>query len=392
MELQKPPWVEYFTYLALGASMRSKDPKTQVGCVIVDSVTLKILSIGYNGFPLGISNSDESWSDEQKNNLVVHAEANAVILKGTANLENSIAFVTLFPCEDCAKMLIQAGVRRVYYLSFRDKYGQSEEIFKEAKVDMLPVKRGDDDDTLSMFQNTFIDMVKAAIQNVTNTKVDDSSRQLCNSLKKKKKIKNLRKRDIKSRWKRNPPGQRSDEILFKKWTHYFLFLAHVASTRSSCGAKDGALLVDCEKFKMCSLSYKGYPRDVEGTSDDAMVVSAIMNVLALRFCEGNEFYAFCTNFPREEEVKNLAQAEVKHFYFISPTNMTTMALSILDAAKVKTVPMDPLDEKEIEKEIINTIKGLTDKEEKNTISFQHWPKTEGIQYELKPKRRNSGLD
>jgi len=78
-----------------------------------------------------------------------------------------------------------------------------------------PVKRGDDDDTLSMFQNTFIDMVKAAIQNVTNTKVDDSSRQLCNSLKKKKKIKNLRKRDIKSRWKRNQPGQRSDEVIDK---------------------------------------------------------------------------------------------------------------------------------------------------------------------------------
>lgn len=54
--------------------------------------------------------------------------------------------------------------------------------------------------------------------------------------------------------------------------------------------------------------------------------------------------------------------------------------------------MDPLDEKEIEKEIINTIKGLTDKEEKNTISFQDWPKTEGIEYELKPKWRNSGLD
>jgi len=62
-------------------------------------------------------------------------------------------------------------------------------------------------------------------------------------------------------------------------------------------------------LQMCSLSYKGYPRDVEGTSDDAMVVSAIMNVLALRFCEGNEFYAFCTNFPREEEVKNLAQVK-----------------------------------------------------------------------------------
>ena len=60
--------------------------------------------------------------------------------------------------------------------------------------------------------------------------------------------------------------------------------------------------------QMCSLSYKGYPRYVElETPDDAMMVSAITNVLALRFCEGNEFYAFCTNFPNEGEVKNLAQ-------------------------------------------------------------------------------------
>ena len=61
-------------------------------------------------------------------------------------------------------------------------------------------------------------------------------------------------------------------------------------------------------LQMCSFSYKGNPRGVKnGTLDDEMMVSAIMNVLALRFCEGNKFYAFCTNFPTEGEVKNLAQ-------------------------------------------------------------------------------------
>ena len=78
----------------------------------------QVLSIGYNGFPPWIPNSDENWSDEEKDNLVVHAEANAVLLKGTANLENSIAFVTLFPCEDCAKMLIQVGRELCHALSF----------------------------------------------------------------------------------------------------------------------------------------------------------------------------------------------------------------------------------------------------------------------------------
>ena len=60
-------------------------------------------------------------------------------------------------------------------------------------------------------------------------------------------------------------------------------------------------------LQICSLGYKGYPRGVEGTPNDAMMVSAIINVLALRFCEGNKFYAFSTNFPKEGEVKNLAQ-------------------------------------------------------------------------------------
>ena len=58
---------------------------------------------------------------------------------------------------------------------------------------------------------------------------------------------------------------------------------------------------------MCSLSYKGYPRGVEESHDETMLVSAIGNVLALRFCEGNDFYAFTTHFPSENEVKNLAQ-------------------------------------------------------------------------------------
>ena len=65
-------------------------------------------------------------------------------------------------------------------------------------------------------------------------------------------------------------------------------------------------------LQMCSLSYKGYPRGVKGRPDVKMMVSAIMNVLALRFSEGNTFYAFCTNFPEEGEVKNLAQVRNSH--------------------------------------------------------------------------------
>ena len=81
-------------------------------------------------------------------------------------------------------------------------------------------------------------------------------------------------------------------------------------------------------LQMCSLSYKGYARGVEGTPDDAMMMSAIMNVLAPRFCEGNEFYAFCTNFPKEGEVKNLAQVRNSHhcIIFLAPSSQRELSV------------------------------------------------------------------
>ena len=81
-------------------------------------------------------------------------------------------------------------------------------------------------------------------------------------------------------------------------------------------------------LQLCSLSYKGYPRGIEETHDDAMMVSAIMNVLALRFCDGNKFYAFCTDFPEEGEVKNLAQVRnSKRFILFARTTSMSFALN-----------------------------------------------------------------
>ncbi|KAL9951452.1 hypothetical protein ACROYT_G044115 [Oculina patagonica] len=106
-----------------------------------------------------------------------------------------------------------------------------------------------------------------------------------------------------------------------------------------------------------------------------MMVSAIGNVLALRFSEGNHFYAFSTHFPSENEVKNLAQARVKRLYFISPTNISAKALTILKAAGVEVIPMDLLDKEMIKKEVKQTIDRLASKEVGNQISFKEWPKT-----------------
>ena len=118
-------WDEYFMGVAQLASMRSKDPSTQVGCCIVDDQN-RILSTGYNGFPKGCNDDEFPWGrdesqGETKYPFVVHAELNAILNNRGKSLQGSRLYVGLFPCNECAKAIIQAGVAEVIYLS--DKYG-----------------------------------------------------------------------------------------------------------------------------------------------------------------------------------------------------------------------------------------------------------------------------
>ena len=117
-------WDEYFMGVALLASMRSKDPSTQVGACIVDGEK-RILSTGYNGFPQGCSDDEFPWNrdeskGETKYQFVVHAELNAILNARGKNLSGSVVYVALFPCNECAKAIIQSGIKEVVYLS--DKY------------------------------------------------------------------------------------------------------------------------------------------------------------------------------------------------------------------------------------------------------------------------------
>lgn len=121
-------WDEYFMGVALLAAERSKDPNTRVGACIVDRQR-RILSTGYNGFPQGCSDDEFPWNrdaslGETKYNFVVHAELNAILNTRGKSLADSILYVALFPCNECAKAIIQAGVREVIYLS--DKYRGTE--------------------------------------------------------------------------------------------------------------------------------------------------------------------------------------------------------------------------------------------------------------------------
>ena len=104
-------WDEYFMGVAKLSAMRSKDPNTQVGACIV-SQDNKILSMGYNGFPKGCSDDEYFY--------VTHSELNAILNYRGGSLEGSKLYVTLFPCNECAKAIIQAGIRTIVYES--DKY------------------------------------------------------------------------------------------------------------------------------------------------------------------------------------------------------------------------------------------------------------------------------
>ena len=115
-------WDDYFTAVAFLSARRSKDPNTQVGCCIVDSNKC-IVGIGYNGFPRGCSDEHLPWARvaeselHKKYSYVVHAEINAILNKGSKDVKGASLYVALFPCCECAKVIIQAGIKEVVYLS-----------------------------------------------------------------------------------------------------------------------------------------------------------------------------------------------------------------------------------------------------------------------------------
>lgn len=126
-------WDEYFMGVAKLSAKRSKDPSTQVGACIV-SEDNKILSMGYNGFPSGCSDDEFPWGKENENTdpynakylYSTHSELNAILNYRGGSLEGSKLYVTLFPCNECAKAIIQAGIKTVVYAD--DKYAKTDSV------------------------------------------------------------------------------------------------------------------------------------------------------------------------------------------------------------------------------------------------------------------------
>ena len=143
-------WDEYFMGVAILSAMRSKDPNTQVGACIV-SPDRKIVGVGYNGFPKGCSDDDLPWEREgnwidTKYPYVCHAELNAILNSSITSLKGSTLYVALFPCNECAKAIIQTGIKKVIYLS--DKYAESDQtkaskmMLKSAGVEFEKLQTG----------------------------------------------------------------------------------------------------------------------------------------------------------------------------------------------------------------------------------------------------------
>ncbi len=128
-------WDEYFMGVAVLSSKRSKDPNTQVGACIVNPEN-KIVGVGYNGFPIGCSDDTLPWNRkgsfiDTKYPYICHAELNAILNSNNASLKNCTIYVALFPCNECAKAIIQSGIKEVVYLS--DKYAHTE-VVRASKI------------------------------------------------------------------------------------------------------------------------------------------------------------------------------------------------------------------------------------------------------------------
>lgn len=122
-------WDEYFMGIAILSAQRSKDNSTQVGACIVNDEN-KIVSVGYNGMPTGCCDDDMPWERsgatalDTKYPFVCHAELNAILNSSIGKLSGCTLYVTLFPCNECAKAIIQCGIKKVIY--YEDKYSDTD--------------------------------------------------------------------------------------------------------------------------------------------------------------------------------------------------------------------------------------------------------------------------
>ncbi|MDE6036133.1 MAG: dCMP deaminase family protein [Ruminococcus sp.] len=152
-------WDEYFMSVALLSAQRSKDNSTQVGACIVNDEK-KIVAVGYNGMPRGCDDDDMPWERQGNNPLdtkypyVCHAELNAILNSNAVSLNGCTLYVTLFPCNECAKAIIQSGIRRIVFYDNKyagtDSVTASEFMFRKCGVAVEEYRKSDRIITISL--------------------------------------------------------------------------------------------------------------------------------------------------------------------------------------------------------------------------------------------------
>lgn len=133
-------WDNYFMGVAETVALKSKDKRTKVGCVLVNNAK-HIIATGFNGAPPGYPDENIEWfNSSSKELVVVHAEANA-LLHAETSTKDAICYVTLHPCAECTKLLITAGIRKVYYRTYRD-FPHARHLLEACRIEAIHLPGG----------------------------------------------------------------------------------------------------------------------------------------------------------------------------------------------------------------------------------------------------------
>ena len=130
-----PSWDQYFMKIAQAVALRSKDPSSQVGSLIVDE-TKHVVGMGYNGMPPGFVETAELWERPTKYEFVIHSEINALANSHKSPRGCSL-FTTMFPCAECSKSIAASGIKRVVYLDGKYENSTAREIFKQTGTELI---------------------------------------------------------------------------------------------------------------------------------------------------------------------------------------------------------------------------------------------------------------
>lgn len=143
-------WMNYFFNIAQAIKTASKDPSTQVGALLVDHETNRIMATGYNGFPAGVLETYQRWERPTKYSFVCHAEMNCIAAAARfgIKIDQCDLYVTLHPCVDCAKLVAAAGIKRIFYIddgsdqskddNWRKLLNYAKTIFAESHIELIP--------------------------------------------------------------------------------------------------------------------------------------------------------------------------------------------------------------------------------------------------------------